>query len=127
MLISRNNTLFCCLGGVFGFALLAGGSTLQEPAPKNKKENPKGTVPKGFGNPEETRKDHQLMLKALGLSSIRQRAVGTTNNAANDPITDESRATRFPNHTDPLDLKAGTNVVLVYDWNPRRDEQHADC
>ena len=70
MLISRNNTLFYCLGGVFGFAFLAGGSTWQEPAPKNKKENPKGTVPKGFGNPEETRKDHQLMLKALGISSI---------------------------------------------------------
>jgi len=122
MLISRNNTLFCCLGGVFGVALLAGGSTWQEPAPKNKKENPKGTVPKGFGNPEETRKDHQLMLKALGISSIRQGADGMNKNAPNAANTDESKANRFPNLPDPLVFKDGKKVLSVEDWNRRRAE-----
>lgn len=122
MLISRNIAFFCCLGGVFGVALLAGGSTWQEPAPKNNKENAKGTVPKGFGNPEETRKDHQLMLKALGISSIRQGADGMNKNAPNAANTDESKATRFPKLPDPLVFKNGKKVNSAEDWDRRRAE-----
>lgn len=94
----------------------------QERAPKAGGEKSKEGQKIGFGNSEATQKDHQLMMKALGITSIRRGADGMNKNAPNAANSDEAKATKFPKLPDPLEFKDGTRVTTAAAWPKRRAE-----
>ncbi len=122
MLNLRNACITPCIGTLLGAILVTTGTSGQDPAPKAKKDTPKMVAPKGFGNPEETRKDHQLMLKTLGINSIRPGADGMNKNAPNAANSDENKANRYKKLPDPLVFKNGQPVNSPTDWTQRRKE-----
>jgi hypothetical protein len=70
-----------------------------------------------------TREDHALMLKALGITTLRPGANGMDPNAVNAANYDEAKANRYPNLPEVLVLKEGTPVATAEQWwNRRRPE-----
>jgi len=68
-----------------------------------------------------SQQDHQLMMKLLGISSLRPGPSGNPSdpNAAN---TDESKASPYTSLPDPLVFNNGTEVKSSTDWEKRRLE-----
>lgn len=68
-----------------------------------------------------TRADHQLMMKMLGIESLRPGPSGNPEapNAAN---SDESKAKQFESVPDPLIFENGNPVITTKDWEKRRLE-----
>lgn len=67
--------------------------------------------------------DHQLMMKALGINSLRPGANPRNPQAPNAVNYDESKANPYPNLPDPLVLDNGHPVTTAEQWwNKRRPE-----
>jgi len=64
--------------------------------------------------------DHRLMMKALGIKSLREGANGRNRNAPNAANYDESKANVYPNLPDPLTLKNGEEVTTPEQWWTKR-------
>jgi len=64
--------------------------------------------------------DHRLMMKALGIKSLREGANGRNRNAPNAANYDESKANPYPNLPDPLTLKNGEKVTTPEQWWTKR-------
>ena len=70
-----------------------------------------------------TQEDHQRMMDALGIKSLRRGANPNDRNATNAVNYDESKANPYPNLPDPLVLKNGQKVTTpAMWWNQRRPE-----
>jgi hypothetical protein len=64
--------------------------------------------------------DHDLMMQALGINSLRRGADGMNPKAANAANYDESKANPYPNLPDPLVLKNGQQVTTADRWWKQR-------
>ncbi len=64
--------------------------------------------------------DHRLMMKALGIESLRPGADGMNPRAANAANYDEAKANPYPNLPDPLVLKNGAAVTTPEAWWQQR-------
>ena len=70
-----------------------------------------------------TEQDHQRMMDALHITSLRPGANGSDPNAANAANYDEAKANPYPDLPDPLRLKSGMKVTTASMWwNQRRQE-----
>ena len=70
-----------------------------------------------------TQHDHQLMMEALKIKSLRSGADGMNPNAPNAANYDESKANPYPTLPDTLKLKNGEMVTSPEEWwNKRRPE-----
>lgn len=70
--------------------------------------------------------DHQIMMKQLGIDSIRQGANGNNPKAPNAANYDEAKANPYPSLPDPLIFKNGKKVNNAKDWWQRRKEIEED-
>ena len=70
-----------------------------------------------------SQEDHQLMMKQLGITSLRSGADPNHTNAPNAVNYDEAKANPYPGLPDVLTLKNGTKVTSAdVWWNTRRPE-----
>lgn len=69
--------------------------------------------------------DHQLMMKMLGIDSLRQGPSGDPN-APNYANTDELKASPYQSVPDPLLFKNGKKVKNVREWEQRKKELFED-
>src|SRR5499427_111249 len=69
---------------------------------------------------EATRQDHQRMLEALKITSLRQGANPNNPQAPNAVNYDESKANPYPKLPDPLVLKNGKKVTSAKMWRQQR-------
>jgi hypothetical protein len=69
---------------------------------------------------EATRRDHQLMLEALKINSLRPGANPNNPQAPNAVNYDESKANPYPRLPDPLILKNGRKVASASVWLKQR-------
>src|SRR5262249_30701425 len=69
---------------------------------------------------EATRQDHQLMLEALKITSLRPGANSNNTQAPNAVNYDESKANPYPKLPDPLTLKNGRKVTSDKMWLKQR-------
>ncbi len=69
---------------------------------------------------EATRRDHQLMLEALKITSLRPGANPNNPQAPNAVNYDESKANPYPKLPDPLVLKNGKKVITARMWRQLR-------
>jgi pimeloyl-ACP methyl ester carboxylesterase len=70
--------------------------------------------------PLTAQQDHQLMMEALKIDSLRPGANGMDANAPNAANYDESKANPYPTLPDPLALKNGEAVVTAEAWWKQR-------
>src|SRR5262245_7567800 len=75
---------------------------------------------------EATRQDHQRMLEALKITSLRPGANPNNPQAPNAVNYDESKANPYPKLPDPLVLKNGKKVTSAKMWRQRRPEIFED-
>lgn len=73
-----------------------------------------------------TEKDHQQMLKQLGITSLRPGANGSDANAPNAANYDEAKANPYPNLPDALTLKNGQKVTDAKTWWSKRRPEIAE-
>src|SRR5208282_128219 len=64
--------------------------------------------------------DHDLMMRALKIKSLRPGADGRNRSAPNAANYDESKANPYPNLPDPLVLKSGEKVATAEQWWKQR-------
>src|SRR5262245_54025442 len=69
---------------------------------------------------EATRQDHQRMLEALTITSLRPGANPNDPQASHADNYDESKANPYPTLPDPLVLKNGKNVASAKMWLQQR-------
>src|SRR4029079_17293922 len=69
---------------------------------------------------EATRQDHQRMLEALKITSLRPGANPNNPQAPNAANYDESKANPYPKLPDPLVLKSGRKVTTAKAWFHQR-------
>ena len=75
---------------------------------------------------EATRQDHQRMLEALKITSLRPGANPNDPQAPNAVNYDEAKANPYPKLPDPLVLKNGKKVTSAKTWRQRRPEIFED-
>ncbi|MBO0726510.1 MAG: acetylxylan esterase, partial [Blastocatellia bacterium] len=73
-------------------------------------------TPEQQAQQEATRRDHQRMLEALKITSLRPGANPNNPQAPNAVNYDESKANPYPNLPDPLILKNGKKVTSAKMW-----------
>lgn len=66
------------------------------------------------------KQDHQLMMDALNIKTLRPGADGRNSNAPNAANYDESKANPYPALPDPLKLKSGEKVTTAEQWLTKR-------
>lgn len=71
---------------------------------------------------QKTQADFQLMLKQLGIQSLRPGVNGNDPKAANAANYDEAKANPYPTLPDPLTFKGGNEVGTPAEWVQRRKE-----
>ncbi|MBO0857026.1 MAG: acetylxylan esterase [Chloracidobacterium sp.] len=77
-------------------------------------------TPEQQAQQEATRRDHQRMLEALKITSLRPGANPNNPQAPNAVNYDESKANPYPNLPDPLILKNGKKVTSAKMWLQQR-------
>jgi len=70
--------------------------------------------------------DHRIMMKQLGIDSIRPGANGNDPKAPNAANYDEAKANPYPSLPDPLVFKNGKKVNSAKDWWQKRKEIEED-
>src|SRR5262249_30024217 len=98
--------------GVALFALPGGAPSAQQPQ--------RQLTPEQQAQQEATRQDHQRMLEALKITSLRPGANPNNPQAPNAVNYDESKANPFPKLPDPLVLKNGKKVTSAKMWRQQR-------
>jgi hypothetical protein len=94
------------------FALL--GATLSAQQPQRQ------LTPEQQAQREATRQDHQRMLEALKITSLRPGANPNDPQAPNAVNYDEAKANPYPRLPDPLVLKNGRKVTSARVWRQQR-------
>jgi hypothetical protein len=94
------------------FALAAAGLFAQQPQ--------RQLTPEQQAQQEATRQDHQRMLAALKITSLRPGANPNNPQAPNAANYDEAKANPYPKLPDPLVLKNGKKVTAAKQWWQQR-------
>src|SRR5262247_2408384 len=104
-------------------ALIIAASSLLAPAGAalSAQQPQRQLTPEQQAQQEATRQDHQRMLEALKITSLRPGANPNNKQAPNAANYDESKANPYPKLPDPLVLKNGRKVTTAMAWwNERR-------
>src|SRR5262247_1948777 len=104
------------------FALIIAASALLAPAGAalSAQQPQRQLTPEQQAQQEATRQDHQRMLEALKITSLRQGANPNNPQAPNAVNYDESKANPYPKLPDPLVLKNGKKVTSAKMWRQQR-------
>src|SRR5262249_14059477 len=83
-------------------------------------------TPEKQAQQKTTRQDHQRMLEALKITSLRPSANPNNPQAPNAVNYDESKANPYPKLPDPLVLKNGKKVTSTKMWRQQRRPEIAE-